>query len=535
MDTRQIRHRRTVSKRRILSTRRQIEVYFILYLAAILFLLPNKREQSPDSDPNLVLKVLSSRFFIAPEKLTLNCQIQTIGSTTSIVQLDSVNTITFSGDYTNVHYEFFVEDALLRQNVVAMSARKSIAGAFRMEEDDRRGVATFFWTPDLRDRRSRTFTVRVVATARPVVPATITDPTLRQKLQAMIDDASRVDTAETSFTINVVSFGASDQIVFNDSLRASTTTSGTVVVNGATLGGSQPTFRLPPDFRPPAPGDFTLVPQNSIIETLPFQTWSTAVLVSGEINLRNNTPKINVARSDPNDTQGSAYMTDLGSNLIRIAGIAPSSGVMTVQVVLTRTEDNKRSVAEFTVRSSPLQRPVLPQKMFPGITYEIKPQLDFLTGQELRAALLELGGKERYSSPQGSTFAFTPLESDVGKTLTFERYVNGRRVGDVYTVVIEDFPPPEIVEIVPEGRLLLVRTRCFGTVGGQINRVVLDASKLQNAIIRERYGDLYRNDDRQETSQLFEIRRADADKSISGMFRALDRKNRASLIKQLDR
>jgi hypothetical protein len=259
------------------------------------------------------------------------------------------------------------------------------------------------------------------------------------------------------------------------------------------------------------------------------------------VNLRSNAPQVNVIKSDINDTQGSAFLTDVGDNLMQISGIAPSSGVMTVRVVVARAEDNKRVVTEFNVRSSQLQRPTLPQRMYPGITYEFNPNLAFLTGQELRAVLAEPSKdgtretKERYSSPQGSAFVFTPAEGDAGKTLVFERYINGRRVGEVYTVPVEDFAGPEVLEITPQSRILLVRTKCSGMVRGDMNRVTFDASKLSNAIVAERFGDIIRNESLQETIQLFEIRRAEPDKPVTGAFRVVDKKNRASAVKSAER
>jgi hypothetical protein len=519
---------RTTTKR----TRRQIEVYFILYLAAVLFLLPDKREKTPASEPNLALEILSSRFFIAPERLTLNCQILTTGSTTSVIQLDSVNTITFSGDYTDVHYEFFVEDISLRQTVVAMSARKAIAGSFRMEEDSRRGAVLFFWKPDTRDRRNRTFSVRVVATGRPVVPLSITDPELRSRLQRIINDASRVDTAQTTFTINVFNTGIGIGIA--DTLSSVSSTGATFVAN---VGGAPVTFRVPSDFRPPPAGEFALLPQQPSLITLPFQKWNNIVLVS-QLNLQREmrgTPQVEVVKSDPNDEKGGAFITETLDNTFRMSGTAPASGVMNVRVSVTRAEDGKRASTEFVVKASPLQPPDIPQRMNPGISYKFTPNLDFLTGQDLRASIAERGGTERYSSPQGSAFIFTPAESDAGKTLMFSRFINGQRVGEVYAIAVDDFPPPEILTLVQEGTKLIVRTRCFGTVGGRENRVTIDVSKASNVQVSERYGDIYRSDDRQEYSQLFELRRIDATKPVTGAIRAVDAKSKASAVKSVEK
>ncbi|MBL7990253.1 MAG: hypothetical protein JNN25_02335, partial [Candidatus Kapabacteria bacterium] len=79
-------------------TRRQVEIYFVLYLAALLLLLPTKRERAPESDPSLVYELLKSRFIIAAERPTMNCQLLVIGDSVRVVTLDSVNTVSSSGD-----------------------------------------------------------------------------------------------------------------------------------------------------------------------------------------------------------------------------------------------------------------------------------------------------------------------------------------------------------------------------------------------------------------------------------------------------
>ncbi len=524
-------------------SRRQIEVYFILYLAALLFLLPNKRERAPESDPSLVRTLLSSRFFIVAAKPSLVCQISPVNSSTNVLSLDSVNTIALSGDVTDVHYEFTIEDRSERQVITTISGRRPTSGIFRMEEDARFGEARFYWYPDVRDRRNRSFHVKVVATAKPVVPANIGGAT-RVRLEKLLSDEGRLDTARTEFTINVI-VGSGGGSPFDTLIAAN---GGSAVQNpflaaggvaGTSAGLTQPPFggagTLPNmAMRPSAPGEPDLVPRFQQVETYPFQQWENIIQVSG-MNLREETrqiPKVFVLRSNPNDNSGNAVITDIRQQSIVLSGTAPSAGgVMQVRVPIVRSADGREFTAEFSVRALPVQRPNIPQKMYPGVEYTFDPVLPFITGQELRAVLVEQQtGRERFSSPQAAKFTFAAKESDVGKNFVFMRSINNRNVGENYVISVEEFPAPEILELIPQNSIILVRARCFGQVNGQENRVTIDAGKLVNATVRERYGDMLHSTERQEITQLFELRRTEADKPISGLIRVIDRKNRASRI-----
>lgn len=519
-------------KTRIIRTkpRRQIEIYFILYLVALLLLLPDKRERTPESDPSLVYEILKSRFFIAAEKPTLNCQLVAVGDSVRIIALDSVNTVSFGGEVSDVHYEFQVEDELQGQ-VLSISSQKPQLGVFTMQEDTKRGLAQFFWQPARNEKRSRTLNVRVIATGKPIIPPTITRPDVREKLERILNEAGRRDTVQTEFTINISfidggrNFAVLGQNV--DSLvsalqRASTLASvaaqPTIVFNRAPV--------LPP-------GEFGLGPVNERIDALPFGQWENQVNVYGMINLRTETripPRIEILRTDKTDGSGSATVSDVRENVLIIKGSAPSAGLMTVRLSVLRS-DGKQQITDFTVRAMPIALPDVPKKMFAGVSYEFDPQLPFITGQEMRAVLL-LGGRERAIGQQGAKFTFTPDEADIGKTFTFERTVAGKRIGEVYSIRVEEFPPPEIVEVVAQGAIDIVRTRCYGLVNGRENRVTLEAKG--NLTVSERFGDRERTA-QQETFQRFEVRRSDVNEPLRGTLRAIDAKGRASIAKFLER
>lgn len=518
---------KTAPKRR---TRRQVEIYFVLYLASLLLLLPTKRERAPESEPSLVYELLKSRFIIAADRPTLNCQLLAIGDSVRVVALDSLNAVSSSGDVGEVHYEFQVEDETQGQ-VLTISAQKPQMGIFMMKEDVPRKRAEFLWQPTRYERRNRTLKVSVIATAKPVIPNSITRPEVRERLAKLLADENRFDTARTEFTINITFLDAGRSLAVSninvDSLISA------LRASSASVSAAFPaTFVTPRSFVQPPPGDFSLYAVNERIECLPLQQWENTIRVYG-MNLRtegNGDPKTEILRTDRNDGTGMASIDEVRGDMIRLKGVAPSSGLMTIRVVVTRAGDKKQNTIDFPVRATPLQAPDIPRRMYAGVGYEFDSKLPFVTGQELRS-VLSLSGRERSVGQQGAKFTFVPDESDIGKTFAFERFIGGKRVGEVYYVKVEEFSAPEIVEVFAQGTEEFVRTRCYGQVGGNDNRVTLEVKGNIKAV--ERFGD--RRSEPPATLQLFKITKAEADKPYKGTIRAIDSKGRASIARFIDR
>ncbi|MCS6808552.1 MAG: hypothetical protein RML40_07885 [Bacteroidota bacterium] len=511
--------------------RRHVEMYFVLYLAALLLLLPSKQESEKElPDTSLVYELLRSRFVIAAERSVLSCQLLAIGDSVRVVSLDSVNIISSSGDVGEIEYEFQIEDETQGQTLT-ISSKSPRIGIFSMKQDTQRRLAEFMWQPVRNERRSKTLRVSVLAIAQPVVPSTITHPEIRERLAQILAYQRRIDTARTEFRI-AISFLDAGRSLAVSSIDVDSLVN-VLRASAATVSSTFPaTFITPRSFVPPPPGDFSLYAVYERIECLPFQQWDNTVRVYG-MNVRTEgrgDPKTTILRSDRADGSGTVTVTEVRPDAIRLSGTAPSSGVMTVRVTVTRSGDGKQAVVDFPVRAIPLPPPDIPRKMYAGTAYEFDAKLPFVTGQELRA-VLSLAGKERSVGQQGAKFTFVPEESDIGKTFTFERFVGGKRVGEVYSVRVEEFPPPEIVELFSQGADEYVRTRCYGQVNGDDNRVTLEVKG--NLKVAERFGD--RRTEPPVTLQLFKISKAEADKPYKGTIRAIDAKGRASLARFIDR
>jgi len=172
-----------------LKHKRTVEIYFVLYLAAIIFLLPDKETANGDSQTN-GLPVVSSEFTISPIKTTLSCNFSNDSLGLKILSIDSMNTILYTGNVEDVKFEFELIDQSLRQRQKIQNNSKY----FRFEENLKQNELSFFWEPPLLERKNKNYIIKVKATAK-----VINDRDLDKS--EMI--GRRLLTDETQFSLNL--------------------------------------------------------------------------------------------------------------------------------------------------------------------------------------------------------------------------------------------------------------------------------------------------------------------------------------------
>ncbi len=500
--------------------RRTVEIYFVLYLAAMLLLLPDESStQSGAGTAGLVSALLQTNFSIVPEKNYLTARLRRDASGTAILTVDSVNTIAALGNVRDVRYEFYIEDRSLGETLRLTSTAPSPTRIFTVLHDPASESATFVWRPRENEPQSRTFTVRVVAKAKPVVPPNIrSNEQLRRQLEVIIANEETALTARTQFEV-AVSYG--DTPVF---------ASGT---EGQARVDTVFTMAIPPAFSQPPAAAAAGVPVFDLefkhIDVVAGEQWK------NEARLYNLDLKSGVAEPPAvvilgENRGGQAYIdhSNENTNIVRIRGRAPTSGVMRVQLMAKRASDGKVVTTEFIVRPSTISQPSIPEFMYAGGTYKFDPELPMLTGREVSAILFE-GQKERVNSNQGQAFTFTPQESDIGKTLRLERYINGQKVGESYSIAVLDYLPPRVIGVYDEPTRVVVKTQGFGPQSDIGKRVQLGYSNLQNCRPpREIYGDYTYDAKSSAHIQVFELLKIDQSRPAGGTVYAVDQKKRRS-------
>lgn len=489
--------------------RRLVEIYFVLYLAALVLLLPGNDSSEKQKQSAILAAVLQQSFNAIPEQPVLNCIIDP--QTSKIIRFDSVNHILFGGYVKDIQYEAIIEDQFAGQTLRLVSDEASPTPMFSMNYSSSLQAAQFSWKPPLNsEKRNRTFLVKVIASAVPVASEGNTE--LNNLIQST---GTRVKT-ETSFSLNIVYSQSGEEIATKiDTVIMQTqpanTTSGTLPIQTSLTYGA-----------------LTAQPQLEQIQAIATQIWNNSVFIGG-INSNADLKRTPIIRIEGSGAQqgGTAEISEVRGNQFIISGKAPLSGLMKVMVTAERRGDGKQISTSFIIEPQPLLQPSLPTEMNPGVSYTFDPRMPQIPGTESKAMLRDSRGNELVGSQRGGIFTFTPSLSDTGKTVSFERWVGGRRIGQPINISVKDYPAPEIVDILPGGQdnVIQVRTRCFGLVKGKKNEAKIEVVE-GNATVRDMRGSIQYMDNN-ITLQTFKITTVGTVK-----FRAYDQRGVRSAVRK---
>ena len=139
--------------------KRLVEIYFILYLSALLFLLPDGKNINKDGNGSGI-RIYQPSFILSPEKNTLICRVALDSTGPKIISIDSMNTVFYTGDVEDVFFEFIVEDQSLNNSIKLTSDAKPESKFFKFEQNDKHHAAIFKWKPPLQEISSKTFVVK---------------------------------------------------------------------------------------------------------------------------------------------------------------------------------------------------------------------------------------------------------------------------------------------------------------------------------------------------------------------------------------
>ncbi len=475
--------------------RRPIEIYFVLYLAALIFLIPKNGEESNKS-ADVSISTMELPFSIRPEKSVLFCRLSLDSNLINILHIDSVNTIFHTGDVDDISYEFIIEDQVFKQRVRLAANLEQNNRFFKVNENPRDNSATFQWLPPTDDRMNKSYIVHVIANAKTK------------------GDAQPI-TARTQFTL-VVSY-------FNRETGLPTS-----IEEIPLIADEMPqTLILPTE---PNLTDFSLSLRQDVVNTVAYQDWENDIFILGGLNPINDllkNPDI-IVKHNPENNGGSVFISNYFSNGITLRGKSPGFGSMNVNITLKRRYDNKSASISFNVVPQSIGNPEYPQVMYPGLSYTIKPNLPFISGMETQALLKE-GERLRATSTGSDEITFSPQISDTGKVLTLERYINNSLIGQKHRISIKSFPPPTIVKISKiANNLVLVQTNSFGYFNNRDN-IVAKLTLTGNATFsKERFGQMRVDRTNHTWTQFFEIVPKDNSKPFIFKVSAVDRRGETS-------
>jgi hypothetical protein len=495
-----------------LKHKRTIEIYFILYLAALVFLLPSKHSQNQNSHEEYGSLIITTPYYLQPEKTTLRCIISDEDGIAKIVTYDSVNHIFFNGDADNVRFEFYVDGLTPGKSVKINPSELTQQSMFRIVERQDGKYAEFYWVPQLDTRENKSYLVNVIAVAKD------------KKFDSLghVTNANMEHKVKTQFMLNLIYLkngeeGTTPQ--FTGLNQTSGLQNGTSVADLINRGSFI------------APDRVSLTGQSEISQVA-SHNWTNTLLAT-RINLMTDllkNPELTI-KLEPENNGGEAAIIDRNEDKLILKGKTPSFGKMYVTAKIIRKFDKSEYSYTFSVNPQAIRQPEFDNVMYPEETYKIIPNLP-ITNQNTKAYLKD-GSTVRAESKEGEEFSFTPMLEDTGKIFILERYIDGNPIGQKYQISIQNYPSPVISDIRSKSeKEATVVTYAFGKHSKETNEIV-DFLIIGNAKFKDMRGNL--KDIKPSTRiQYFQFTPQDASKPFRFTIIAVDRWGRKSVARSLE-
>ncbi|MEY5130847.1 MAG: hypothetical protein RL734_914 [Bacteroidota bacterium] len=508
--------------------RRGSEIYFVLYLSALILLLPGKQEKKSSDAVDAITALFQQSFSLLPEKNSLLSKITTDSSGASILQLDTSNVLLLTGNVSDISFECIVED---QNNDEVIQVASKEGEHFSIVYDSTKKLVFFSWHPPISMlsslNKSLSYVVTVKAKAKPFISGK--NPELQQLLRST--DATLQ--TEARFSISILTEGqgeAPPKIVY---MPAETTFTRMI------FQPSQIQQQTPPviaDANGQKVGvqvmeqEFTLQPREAKMEVMAFQEWQNKIFVQGIYTPNDyaEKPIVNVVYRNK-DMSGTANLLDFREGSIIVGGVAPASNAMTVKVTSRRKYDNKEVTTEFIVDPKNLNDPIIPNFMYPFTQYKFNPEMPTSNNMDARA-ILRNSQRILEDNQRGLPFTYKPDIEDTGTVVYFERLINGKPIGKSYSIRIRSFEPPQIIGKTNKEGQVEVFVRSFGKYDGKPNRckIIFAEGTAVNIIAAQDNSADFDAKDGFNNNQKFSIRPKDKSKPFSAMVHAVDKYGKLS-------
>lgn len=422
--------------------RKPIEIYFVLYLCALVMLITTTKENENEQQLPIIQKNIELPFTIKAEKPMLICRITQNSVGNRIVNIDSSNIIWDIGDVENIRYEFLIEDQNLKHSVKLSNDAEQKNKYFSFAEDKENRMTIFRWMPEIHLNENKTFIVYVSATAND------------KKL-----DGKKIS-AKTQFSLVITN----DNFASGDNNFADAEP----LPNHFNNINNDVQFNQPQNYFPTS--EISIKPRDFRIRGIISNDWENELFCYGF------SPKLDIViqpniriENFPENNGGTANIAAIKDNSIIIKGKIPNAGHSRISVTVTRRGDYKEVTQYFDVQPVSVEAPEFPTEMYPEIAYTFNPKLSSDVGEI--SVYIKENNNIRFSTFQGNAFRFTPDVLDTGKRLSFEMYINGKLFGQKYQIRILPFPSPEITRISKRNNEAIIEVTSFGLHNGKDNNI----------------------------------------------------------------
>jgi len=480
-------------KSRLLKRKGFNEIYFVLYLVAVILLIPDKNELNNIFDD---IGINNNAVYLSPEKINLNCILSKENENIRIKHLDSLNFINLIGDVIDISYSIQIRKNNLTQTI-SLIENKHESKQIYIEQI--KNNLKFVWNPNTNNLVNQNYEVIINAVAR------------------VINNSEETETIylKSSFALNLFINDNVQQIASNDSIINELLKNQN---NNQSNGLNQYNINR-------ADLAIDINPEKQSLKGIANEPWTNTIRVIG-LNLKTellSNPKISIVSE--NSLQSKPTIKELNENSLVIEGVFPQKGKTTIELSLIRNLDNKEIKTSFLINTIDVEEPIYSNKIYPSQPTEINPNLPFI-GKNI-SSVIKLGNEILFRSNDGSKFNFTPRDKDTNQTLTFERYINNKLVGKTYQILVLNLPSPKIIKkYLKEDLTYTIYVRTFGFVDGERNTSKLYSNNLEIKP-QEQYA-LYK-EDKNSTIQVFSVKLNNKNEKIT-IFAKDKRKYQSDLI-----
>lgn len=434
--------RNGASKRRKVS----IEIYFVLYLSAIVLLM-GTTTKTKHEDPDELIRTLREfmvDFRVGVEKVALVYTMLPAGleivPASGQLRRDSVNVVRATGSVSDVRFEITgIRDTTSGEMLPLESA----------ELENQGFSATVKWRPNV-PMENRVYAITIAASAEPKVPSTVPAAS-RERVAAALRSEGRVHDTVT-FTVTVFAVTNPNQIHAVAEKQRS-------IVDTPSTPSMLATVPQPTPGAPISGGSFSVVPGQDPVAAFAGQNWRAKLIFNGVADFEAEVEGLTI---DP------PTIRRVGSEggTVTIEGPSFPSQTQSVKVSARRLSDGKPTSATFNVITGRLSDPEIPADMYAGETYTLRFGTDGVNPAAINVKVIEQG---KVVAEGGATISYRPRIPGV---VTFEREVDGRSAGR-YDATIRALPFPTLSWQKENDEHGLVTTRSYGNVSGKPNKVVL--------------------------------------------------------------
>ncbi|MCB0711146.1 MAG: hypothetical protein KDD67_02325 [Ignavibacteriae bacterium] len=436
----------TVGKRK--KRRLSVEVYFVLYLSAIILLLgtsPSDKIYDAQLE-SAIAELIDTDFEIDVQKIALIVPFTPAGmeldSISRLLPRDTMNIIRAHGNFSSVEFRIVaIEDTSTGSSLPSERA-------YLARETD--SSVTFHWRQQ-DESQTAVYQVTIEAEAVPTLPENLSSPDVRQRIEKVIQERGLMrDTAE--FTINVIPANSAEYLM---AIRSAPTLAGNEIVVDSGVSTLDQLLAALAASNTSGSGFVATAPTNDVM-VAPGGTWKQRIGVLG------------VAETSQLKVSGASgvRITSSGRNYIEIAGPAPTSGRENDVSVSINGPNGESSIVRFTVKVSQLNDPSVPSEMYTDETYNLDFTSDGIDPTKISVVISE-NGRRQESKP--ARFRFIP--STTSGQIIFSRYVDGE-VYDQIKATVKPLPKPRI-HLYSKDDYAVVEVTAYGSVNGQPNRPVL--------------------------------------------------------------